>query len=372
MLVRGSVLRGGEGREHFRNLRTMTLETLAIWPARAWGEQVVECFEADDILLSSCFVPVHMPTASLLIDQSYSNVEKSLPTRFRVEGATFELETEPHLLPGRYLLLGGPIDTVWYHWLFNWAPRLLLVRRMRPDILGDPAISIAVHPLALEEPYRAILRCFGLPMARYVAMDPAKDQRLEQAVLVSFLDQDKLFPAIIDEMRELVLRAFKVRLRPSARRRLFASRQSLQAPKRRIANFDDVQPVLERYGFRIVDLGRCAAIEQASLFFNSDIILGGHGSDLTNILFCRPGTKVIVIEHDFNIDHRLHAGLEYLCEVLRLDYRLLRAPTARTAGPGGETAHGRINEDYLIDPAMLSKTLDAVLEQGGGGVAIST
>ena len=103
-------------------------------------------------------------------------------------------------------------------------------------------------------------------------------------------------------------------------RRIFASRQGLPAPKRRIHNFADLEPVLAAHGFDILHLGEMSARDQAQMFHDAELVVGAHGSDLTNIVFCRPRTKVLVFENRGNLTRGLHLALKSLAELMDLDY----------------------------------------------------
>ena len=127
-------------------------------------------------------------------------------------------------------------------------------------------------------------------------------------------------------------------------------------PQRRVAHYAAIEPVLERFGIQPVSLGALAAAEQARLFYEAPIVVGAHGSDLSNILFCRPGTPVVVIENSFSIAHNLHVGLLKLAEVLGLEYHLLVSATSDDVSVGLTTAQSTAR-DYVVDPAQLDRLL---------------
>jgi len=75
--------------------------------------------------------------------------------------------------------------------------------------------------------------------------------------------------------------------------RLYISRKN--ATNRRIINEDEVLSFLNQFGFKSVTLEAMSVAEQVSLMADAEVVLAPHGSGLTNILFCRAGTKVIEI-----------------------------------------------------------------------------
>src|SRR5262249_42925515 len=80
-------------------------------------------------------------------------------------------------------------------------------------------------------------------------------------------------------------------------------------------------------GFEVVTLSQLSFIEQAKLFYTSDVIVGEHGAGLANLVFCREGATVIEIFSAFWMYpcfyalarsaglkyHFLVAGSEHVC-----------------------------------------------------------
>ena len=348
--------------EHFhaaRDVRHRPVPAIRLWPrTEAVADAFVSC-SIDDVLLTSFFVPIDLGRSLLYLDQSYSGLVGLLPVRFKVVDGAYHLDSEPIVSPGRHVVIGGPVDTVWYHWLFNWCPRMLLVKQLRPDLFAAPDVRFVVHPNTMLEPYRAVLDTFGLAEDRFLVIDPARDYRLEEACLVSFPDQNKLYPDLIQHFSRHLLDAFGTAREPAtdgAERGVFASRQALPPPKRRIANFEVIEPVLHRFDLKIASLGAMSARQQARLFHRAKIVVGAHGSDLSNILFCKPGTPVVVIENRFSVAHNLHIGLLKLAEVLDLDYHLLLSDTTDERTNGLSTIE-YIARDYIVDPDQLAALL---------------
>jgi hypothetical protein len=79
------------------------------------------------------------------------------------------------------------------------------------------------------------------------------------------------------------------------RRRILISRGD--APGRSILNEDAVEDRLAERGFERLHLARMPVDDLVRVFANAEIVLGPHGSGLTNILFSPPGTRIIEIDH---------------------------------------------------------------------------
>lgn len=133
--------------------------------------------------------------------------------------------------------------------------------------------------------------------------------------------------------------------------RIYISRKS--AKTRRILNEGEIVEILEKYGFKTVNLETLSVVEQARLFNQAKVIVAPHGSGLTNLVFCQPGTIAIEL---FSPNYVYHcywwlsnlAGLNYyycLGETLPGEYlqRLLYPKS--------------VSEDIAIAPRRL---LDAL------------
>ena len=112
-------------------------------------------------------------------------------------------------------------------------------------------------------------------------------------------------------------------------------------------------------GFEVVTLGQISFIEQATIFYTSDLIVGEHGSGLANLVFCREGTKVIEIFSAFwmypcfyavaasvGLDyHFLVAGSEKMCP--RIAERMGSEPIENVAVDWNKSSKYRIDVNDL-------------------------
>jgi capsular polysaccharide biosynthesis protein len=86
--------------------------------------------------------------------------------------------------------------------------------------------------------------------------------------------------------------------------------------RRGILNEEEFHSYLVKHGFAIIRLENYSIDEQINIFMNAKFIIGVHGAGLTNVVFSKPGTKVIeIIPKSYFIDCFLVAasrqGLNY-------------------------------------------------------------
>ncbi|RLV48554.1 glycosyltransferase family 61 protein [Nocardioides mangrovicus] len=76
-------------------------------------------------------------------------------------------------------------------------------------------------------------------------------------------------------------------------RRLFVDRPN--SDKRRVINHQAMLELVRDRGFTVVELAGRSVAEQAELFASADVVAGVLGAGLTNIVYCRPGTRLVEI-----------------------------------------------------------------------------
>jgi hypothetical protein len=110
---------------------------------------------------------------------------------------------------------------------------------------------------------------------------------------------------------------FKAQLPPpgsAADKKLFILRGKVDVRKE--LNLPELEALLMPLGFRFVSTSGLTMQEEADLFGNAEVIIGVHGAALHNLLFSRPGTKVIeLFPYDYfepsNYNLANHSGCEY-------------------------------------------------------------
>ena len=86
-----------------------------------------------------------------------------------------------------------------------------------------------------------------------------------------------------------------------------------------IINDNEIYDYLKNRGFKKYQVGKLNFFKQIYLFSNAKIIVGAHGAAFTNIIFCKPNTKIIEIRPNF------HPGKNYerISKINKLDHRTI-------------------------------------------------
>ncbi|MEM6350191.1 MAG: glycosyltransferase family 61 protein [Cyanobacteria bacterium P01_D01_bin.14] len=99
--------------------------------------------------------------------------------------------------------------------------------------------------------------------------------------------------------------------------RVYLSRKN--AARRRITNEKELESFLSSKGFLEIQTDQMSLLDQIRLFENAKIVVSPHGAGLTNLVFCRQGTKVIEL---FSPQY-VNGCYWTLCEQIGLDYYYL-------------------------------------------------
>lgn len=356
----GLVVRDDQVFTTYPDACSITTPALNLWPFPVWSDETLVSFTARNVVLMNYFAVADADSKYFFINQSYSAVlEAFLPPGVKLSGDQFKMKLEATKLAGRYVVIGGPVDANWWHWLFSWCPRLMLLRHLRPDLFDDPNVRFVVHPLALKGSFGATLAAFGIPVSRLLPLDLTTAHVLEEAVLVSFLDQIKIYAAPMRAFATHVRQKLGITRRAGAGRRVYASRQGQPLPRRRVKNWHETSTFLADLGFEIHSFGDLDAHEQIQIYADADVVVAVHGSDLTGLIFCQPGTKVLVFETQWNINARIHIGLEWLCKIFGLEYTRLIVEQVDSDSPepvpqaGADQFQVVFNRDVVLDAAAF-------------------
>jgi len=150
----------------------------------------------------------------------------------------------------------------------------------------------------------------------------------------------------LSDMAHFYLRHYGISPPPAGPgRRLYLSREG--AAIRKVNNESAVVAMLSRYGFEFVETGAIPFSQQAELFLSADIIVAAHGAALTNLMFCRPGTRVL----SFSPAGYFDDCYLRMSKAMQLDYQYL------FGGPGD---FPKLNHE--MDPDELEAAFKAMID----------
>ncbi len=218
------------------------------------------------------------------------------------------------------LLTGGGGNSNYFHWLFDVLPRLVILRQktnledidyfLFPDTKLNfqkeslDLLKIPVHKRLSSQNYRHISasEIISVDHPCVILNDPLKDNENIPEWIIEFYK---------NEIKN------KVNFNNNPKK-IYIDRSDSSSNirnLRKIINENEIKNFLESKGFEAIKLSFLTFTKQIELFHNADCVIGLHGAGLSNIMFCKPKTKIIEIKPT-------HVGNMYekLGENLNLNY----------------------------------------------------
>ena len=216
------------------------------------------------------------------------------------------------------------------HWLSAHLPKLALLRER-----GE--LADLVLPAERSAATDASLRRLGIEPADHPQLPTGSVLAADELVV---LETDRFRPELLRLARETVTDGGGA---PGGRR-VFVSRRSARG--RRLV--DEAALVAALEGFEPVEMERMDLDAQIALMAGAEAVVAPHGAGLANILFCRPGTRVLEIADPAYPNPNFYA----MAAGLGLDYGLLHG-----RGVGG--GHP-LDQDLAVDADALRAAVEAM------------
>jgi hypothetical protein len=202
----------------------------------------------------------------------------------------------PVMVEGRTAVISTAGANVYYHWMLDIVPRFLMLKEN--DMLrGVDQFVWSNIGLPFQQQMFELL-----DIDTRTVINPAQGRQFHVQA------KKLLVPSLLSKLNEVnayecgLLRKFLIpfAVDPAVNgRRFYVSRK--KAGTRYIVNEAEVLGWLEQLGFVSVELETLSLKEQIGLFRKAEIIIGAHGSAFTNIVFSKPGTKLVDVLPDTNI-----------------------------------------------------------------------
>jgi hypothetical protein len=256
-----------------------------------------------------------------IVDESLINTRssKAIAGAFKLFSDLFAFSIDnPMVLDDpltEYILVKQTWDQNYGHWLIDTLPRVYYSLSMpkssykRCFVLGHP--SSPLSGLWLQT-----LQFLGIGEDEVIFTD----QRVlyfKRLLYVSplttppGLKHPKILPLYDEIVRKMRSNLKSLESYPGA---IYVSRY--RVGKRRVINEDELVKMLNHHGIITVYPELLSFSEQVMLFSSSRYIVGAMGAALSNLIFCRPGTSVLVLSngfmlHDYFYDIACLKGFRY-------------------------------------------------------------
>lgn len=195
----------------------------------------------------------------------------------------------PRHLPGRALMAVVEGSMVYTHWLLDTFPRFLALREAGTDPADFDHVVLATTARGF---HRTLLARLGIDPARVVTRQ--HDGGYFETDASVHLSAPRTNFATHPRIYDMVCAHFGQPQAPKGQtRRFFVSRSG--AGRRKILNEEALFALLEPEGFEVIRFEDHDMEEMAALMAQASHIIAPHGAGLANLVFCRPGARVLEI-----------------------------------------------------------------------------
>lgn len=209
------------------------------------------------------------------------------------------------------ILLSGRCSANYFHWLIEYLPKGLALES-RPELRRVPLIVDAGMPRQHFESLRAVVGEWPLHLhpprtllhvrKLWLASTPTHHpDRFD----LPYWTGSALSEPHLDYLRERVLRSMVPG--PELPKKIYLSRRGFRS--RTVRNERELEKEFVRAGFTLVRPETLGFLDQVRQFHHADVIAGPGGAALSNLLFCRPGARVLALTGDRNKTYSMHANL---------------------------------------------------------------
>ena len=213
------------------------------------------------------------------------------------------------------IFLLGRADENWYHFLLDTLPRYLHLRdidvRVPVLVRGDlPETTISLIKSLI--PHRMIFVSPKDLVSVEKLFFIAARSTVHDSIPTNGEEQVKFSPQTLKALRDWVLSKLSTDIGEKISDKIFIPRR---AKYRNLINAKKLQAQLENLGFKTVETNNTFYLKQHSYFDQSTQIVAPGGAVLANIVFMKPGSKVLVIRSWRDSDLLLWKKLAESCGI---------------------------------------------------------
>lgn len=198
------------------------------------------------------------------------------------------------------LLTGGAGNINYWHWLYDVLPRIGLCNKF----VNLSEIDFFLLPSLLKKFQNETLDCLNIP--KHKRLSSVKNRHIiakelivtDHPVVVTGNSTNDIenIPSWIMLWLKKNFNNQKKTNNKNIKNKIYIERDSENFKSislRSVSNENEVKRYLLKNNFISIKLGEIKFSDQVDLFYNADCIVGLHGAGFANLVFCKPGTKVI-------------------------------------------------------------------------------
>ena len=241
-------------------------------------------------------------------------------------------------LAGTFATITYPSSFAWYHWVTESLPRLQLIQPWL-EALDGLFIPADTEPQLLQS-----LEAMGVRRNQLIPLGVG-DHYEPEYLLVPHYCAGLNIPSWVPNYLQESLGLSRFDSTPQ-QRKLYISRAD--AGKRRLSNESQLIPLLQGAGFEIIHLRKASFLDQVNLFHQAAWVIAPHGAGLANVLYCKPGVRVMEITPSPKIEPHLFHSITACVDG---NYWWLPGK------PSQPQSDGDVHADFNIDATLFAEAL---------------
>ena len=234
----------------------------------------------------------------ILKEVSYTQIKGNLVTskrNFTVSRGTPYFKKK---INGNVLCLAqGASGNNYFHWMFDIIPKINIIA------LGYGLKNVDYFYMPKIQYFqKKILKILKIKKIKFIDSNKYKHIQADNLIVTEhpwyfkgkvFKEANHLPKWIANWLKTSFINKSK---HNSKIKKLFIDRSESKFNHCKLINNNEIIITLKKRGFKIIQVGKLSFERQIGLFRNAKIIVGPHGAAFTNLLFCRPKTKIIEIK----------------------------------------------------------------------------
>lgn len=260
------------------------------------------------------------------------------------------------------ILLSCDHDNNYFHWLVECLPKLVFI----DDLKQFKEVPLLI-PHGLHENLLAALTRVNINHHPIINLSPGIAYRVDRLVFPSNLSRviDRYKgPPVFDKdiilSQKWIARVADI-LKSDAQlckkpwRKLYLARRK---GFRALVNQPEIERLMTEHNFEIVESDHVSLNHQIELFSQASVIVAPTGAALTNMLFCQPGTKVIILMSNHETTN--FSFWTNLGNIAGLDVEIIAGERLFNL-----TNYYSVHDDYVVDPNILLGELRPLVDMEG-------
>ena len=205
------------------------------------------------------------------------------------------------------IVLFGPWPHVYYHQVIDFVLRLILLKNYNFDAIYVPE---NLKDILLDKPYKKIFK--NLKIIYYSLNKKIIFYNVKYLTHVQQYNKNYYLSSTILNLNQAIHDNYFFKNKNKTKYILVSRKSS----SRKLLNEDELYKKIKKYGFQRFYFEELSSIDQIEISFNSKIMIGYHGSGLTNLIFMKPNSFVIDIVNQ----HYQNPGIKNLCINTKVNY----------------------------------------------------